>query len=153
MKRLQKLAKVTEYLMQFKVPGFPDIAPIMTVNQENAASQLLRTSGEQLLVAMPEGRLHGRDSDSFDESVSFAVFSLSKVNGPARTPETAEIAYANLLNILDQCLDKIIEDLLGSETNSPCPLLAGLDITTVDVIPEYSIFAGWSGYYMEIVLE
>ena len=46
MKRLQKLARVTEYLTQFKVPGFPDIAPIMTVNQENAASQLLRTSGE-----------------------------------------------------------------------------------------------------------
>lgn len=153
MKRLVKLAKVTDYLMTFRVPGYPHINPILTVNQENAASQLLRTSGEQLLIAMPEGRLYGKDSDSFDESVSFAVFSLSKVNGPARTPETAETAYTNLLHILDECLNKIIEDLLGTATDSPCPLLAGLDITTVDVIPEYSIFAGWSGYYMEIVLE
>lgn len=153
MKRLQKLAKVTDYLMQFQVPGFPDINPTMTVNQENAASQLLRTSGEQLLIAMPEGRFSGRDSDSFDNSVSFAIFSLSKVNNPARTPETAEIAYAKLLRILDLCLDKIVEDIRGSEKNDPCPMLAGLDLTTVDVIPEYSIFAGWSGYYMEIVLE
>ena len=153
MKRLQKLARVTDYLTKFKVPGHPDIVPIMTVNQENAASQLQRTSGEQLLVAMPEGRCTGQDSDSFDNSVSFAMFALSKVNGPARTPETAEVAYANLLGILDLCLDRIVEDLQGSGTNDPCPLLAGLELTTVDVIPEYSLFGGWSGYYMEIVLE
>lgn len=153
MKRLQKLARVTEYLTQFQVPGYPDIKPIMTVNQENAASQLQRTSGEQLLVAMPEGRCSGQDSDSFDNSVSFAIFSLSKVNGPARTPETAEIAYAKLLRILDLCLDKIVVDIQGDEKTDPCPMLAGLDLTTVDVIPEFSIFGGWSGYYMEVVLE
>ena len=101
MKRLQKLAKVTEYLTQFRLPDFPDIVPIMTVNQENATSQLNRVSGEQLLVAMPEGRCTGQDSDSFENSVSFAVFALSKVNGPARTPETAAAAYAQLLRILD----------------------------------------------------
>lgn len=153
MKRLQKLARVTDYLTKFQVPGYPDITPIMTVNQENAASQLQRTSGEQLLVAMPEGRIYGQDSDSLENSVSFAIFSLSKVNGPARTPETAEIAYAKLLGILDLCLDRLIDDLTGGETGAPCPLLAGLDITSVDVIPEYSIFGGWSGYYMEVVLE
>lgn len=153
MKRLQKLARVTEYLTQFQVPGYPDIKPIMTVNQENAASQLQRTYGEQLLIAMPEGRCSGQDSDSFDNSVSFAIFSLSKVNGPARTPETAEIAYAKLLRILDLCLDKIVVDIQGDEKTDPCPMLAGLDLTTVDVIPEFSIFGGWSGYYMEVVLE
>ena len=153
MKRLQKLARVTEYLTQFQVPGYPDIIPIMTVNQENAASQLQRTYEEQLLIAMPEGRCSGQDSDSFDNSVSFAIFSLSKVNGPARTPETAEIAYAKLLRILDLCLDKIVVDIQGDEKTDPCPMLAGLDLTTVDVIPEFSIFGGWSGYYMEVVLE
>ena len=153
MKRLQKLAKVTEYLTQFRLPDFPDIVPIMTVNQENATSQLNRVSGEQLLVAMPEGRCTGQDSDSFENSVSFAVFALSKVNGPARTPETAAAAYAQLLRILDLCLDKIVVDIPGDEKTDPCPMMAGLDLTTADVIPEFSIFGGWSGYYMEIVLE
>ena len=43
--------------------------------------------------------------------------------------------------------------MTGGETGAPCPTLSGLDITSVDVIPEFSIFGGWSGYYMEVVLE
>ena len=35
--------------------------------------------------------------------------------------------------------------------HGPAELLQ--DLSTVDVVPEYSIFGGWSGYYMEIVLE
>jgi hypothetical protein len=125
----------------------------MTVNQENATSQLARTAGEQLLIALPEGRSTGRDSDSFEETVSFAMFALSKVNGPARTTESAQIAYGNLLQILDDCLEQLVLDLTGGETGAPCPQLAGLELTTADVVPEYSVFGGWSGYYMEIVLE
>lgn len=153
MKRLQKLAMVTEYLYQFRVPSSPDIIPIMTVNQENATSQLARTAGEQLLIALPEGRCNARDTDSFDETVSFALFALAKVNGPARTNESAQLAYGRLLNILEACLMRVALDTTGGETGAPCPLLAGLEITTVDVVPEYSVFGGWSGYYMEIVLE
>ena len=67
--------------------------------------------------------------------------------------ESNEIAYAKLLRILDICLDKLIDDMTGGETGAPCPTLSGLDITSVDVIPEFSIFGGWSGYYMEVVLE
>lgn len=153
MKRLLKLARVTEYLHQFQVPSYPDIVPIITVNQENATSQLARTSGDQLLIALPEGRSGGRDSDTFGETVSFAIFALSKVNGPARTPETAEDAYERLLGILDDCLDKLTKDLNGDIRTDRCPNLAGLGLSTVDVVPEYSVFGGWSGYYMEIVLE
>lgn len=153
MKRLQRLARVTEYLHRFRVPSCPDIVPIMTVNQENATSQLARTSGDQLLIALPEGRSGGRDSDTFDESVSFAFLALSKVNGPARTPESAEIAYGRLLGLLDACLEQLVTDLTGGPDGQPCTPLMGLNLTTADVIPEYSLFGGWSGYYMEIVLE
>lgn len=153
MKRLQRLARVTEYLHRFQVPSYPEITPIITVNQENATSQLARASGDQLLIALPEGRSSGRDSDTFDETVSFAFFALSKVNGPARTPESAQVAYGRLLEILDSCLDQLVQDLTGGETGEPCPQLAGLALTTADVVPEYSVFGGWSGYYMEIVLE
>ena len=50
MKRLQRLARVTEYLYGFRAPSYPDIIPIMTVNQENATSQLARTAGEQPII-------------------------------------------------------------------------------------------------------
>ncbi len=153
MKRLQKLAKVTDYLYRFRVPGDNDIVPVLTVNQENSTSQLARANGDQLLIALPEGRTNGRDSDSFDETVSFAFIALSKVNGPARTNDSAQIAYGRLLGLLDSCLEQLVRDLTGGETGGACPMLAGLDLTTVDVVPEYSIFGGWSGYYMEIVLE
>lgn len=153
MKRLQRLARVNNYLSIFRVTGCPDIIPIITVNQENATSQLAKVAGDQLLIAMPEGRSSGSDSDRFDESVSLAIFALTKVNGPARTQEAAQEAYSRLLGLLQGCLDKLVEDLSGGETGSPCPLLAGMDLSTVDVIPEYSVFGGWSGWYMEIVLE
>ena len=153
MKRLQRLARVTDYVFGFQVPECPEIVPILTVNQENATSQLARVAGDQLLIAMPEGRSHGSDSDRFDGSVSLGIFALTKINGPARTPEAAQSAYSRLLGLLDACLERMSEDLVGGATGSPCPLLAGLEISTVDVVPEYSVFGGWSGYYMEIVLE
>ena len=153
MKRLLRLARVTEYLHRFRVPSCPDIVPILTVNQENATSQLARAAGDQLLIALPEGRSNGPDSDTFDETVSFAIFALSKVNGPTRTPESAQVAYGRLLGLLDACLDQIVVDLTGGPAGLPCTPLMGLELTTADVVPEYSVFGGWSGYYMEIVLE
>lgn len=153
MRRLLRLARVTEYLHRFRVPSCPDIIPIMTVNQENATSQLAKAAGNQLLIALPEGHSGGRDSDTFDEQVSFAIFALSKVNGPARTPESAEAAYHHLLVLLDACLDQLVVDLTGGPEGIPCTPLMGLELTKADVVPEYSLFGGWSGYYMEIVLE
>lgn len=153
MKRLQRLARVTDYLYRFQVPNRGDIRPILTVNQENATSQLAKAVGEQLLIALPEGRCSSADTDGCDESVSFAIFALSKVNGPARTNESAQVAYGRLLALMDECLDRLSDDLTGGETGAPCPQLAGLDLTLVDVAPQYSVFGGWSGYYAEIVLE
>lgn len=153
MKRLQSLARVTDYLYRFRVPAYPEIIPILTVDNENATSQLTRADGDQLLIALPEGRSNGRDSDAVDETVTFAVFALAKVNGPERTEESAQAAYARLLELMDACLEQFVGDLTGGDTGAPCPLLAGLDLTTADVVPQYSVFGGWSGYYMEIVLE
>lgn len=153
MKRLLRLARVTDYLHGFRLPSCPAIVPIMTVNQEDATSQLARASGEQLLIALPEGHSGGRDSDTFDEQVSFAIFALTKVNGPARTTESAKEAYMHLLAILDACLDQLVHDLTGGGTGQPCTPLMGLELTKADVVPEYSVFGSWSGWYMEIVLE
>lgn len=148
MKRLQKLKKLTEYLVGFRLQDYPDIKPIRVVDQENATGQLTKASGDQVLTAMPEAQDYGRDTDSFSESVSTAIFVLAKINGPARTPELADATYLRLLEIAQAILDKLDEDL----SSGTCPLLRGFTLTDLNVIPEYSMFGGWSGWSIEITL-
>lgn len=148
MKRLQKLKKLTEYLVGFRLRDYPDIKPIRVVDQENATGQLTKASGDQVLTAMPEAQDYGRDTDSFSESVSTAIFVLAKINGPARTPELADATYLRLLEIAQAILDKLDEDL----SCGTCPLLNSFTLTDLNVVPEYSMFGGWSGWSIEITL-
>lgn len=152
MKRLSKLRKVTEYLSTFRIPGWPDITPVRVVDGENASGQLAKAAGDQVLAAVPEARDYGRDTDGFSESVSTAFFVLAKINGPARTVKLADETYLRLLEVSQAILDKLEEDLSGGQTGMPCPLLAGLSLTDVNVVPEYSVFGGWSGWSIEITL-
>lgn len=152
MKRLAKLRKVTEYLSVFRIPEWPDINPVQVVDGENATSQLSKATGDQVLVALPEARDYGRDTDGFSESVSTAFFVLAKINGPARTVELADETYLRLLEVSQAILNKLEEDLSGGEMGMPCPQLAGLSLTDVNVVPEYSVFGGWSGWSIEISL-
>lgn len=152
MKRLAKLRKVTEYLSTFRIPGWPDITPVRVVDGENASSQLAKAAGDQVLAAVPEARDYGRDTDGFSESVSTAFFVLAKINGPARTVKLADETYLRLLEVSQAILDKLEEDLSVGQTGMPCPLLAGLSLTDVNIIPEYSVFGGWSGWSLEITL-
>lgn len=153
MKRLSKLRKVTEYLSTFRIPEWPDITPVRVVDGENASSQLAKAVGDQVLAAVPEARDYGRDTDGFSESVSTAFFVLAKINGPARTVKLADETYLRLLEVSQAILDKLEEDLSGGQTGMPCPLLAGLSLTDVNIIPEYSVFGGWSGWSIEITLD
>ena len=152
MKRLAKLRKVTEYLSAFRIPGWPDITPVRVVDGENAASQLSKATGDQVLVALPEARDYGQNTDTFTESVSTAFFVLAKINGASRTVKLADETYLRLLEVSQAILDKLDEDLTGGETGMPCPQLAGLSLTDVNVVPEYSVFGGWSGWSLEITL-
>lgn len=153
MKRLTKLRKLTEYLSTFRVPGYPDIEPVRVVDQENATGQLGSNAfGDQVLVAVPEARGYGPDTDSFSETLSTAFFVLANILGSAWTPALADETYLRLLEVSQAILDKLVEDLTGGETGMPCPLLAGLSLTDVNIVPEYSVFGGWSGWSIEITL-
>lgn len=153
MKRLSKLRKVAEYLNTFSLPGWPDIVPVRVVDGENATSQLTNAAGDQVLAAIPEARDSGRNTDAFSESVSSAFFVLAKINGPARTVELADETYLRLLEVSQAILDKLEADLTGGETGMPCPQLAGLSLTEAYIVPEYSVFGGWSGWSLEITLD
>ncbi len=153
MKRLSKLRKLTEYLAGFRVPGYQDIVPISVVDQENATGRLNSdVSGDQLLVALPEARDSGQNSDSFSETLSTAFFVLARIVGPEWTQTLADETYLRLLEVSQEILDKLDADLTGGDTGMPCPLLAGLALADVNIVPEYSVFGGWSGWSIEITL-
>lgn len=152
MKRLQKLINVSNYLETFSVPGYPDIKPIRVVDGDNASGYLSKAAGQQLLIALPEGRSFGQNTDTFSESIGVAFFALSKINGPSRTQELADRTYRELLGLGQAVLDRITEDLIG-KPGATCPLLGGLNITEASMVPIYSSFGGWSGWAIELTLE
>lgn len=153
MKRLSKLKRLNEYLVGFRIPGYPNIVPVRVVDQENATGQLASdASGDQVLIAIPEAQDYGRNTDSFSETLSTAFFVLANINGPARTQELADETYLRLLDVSQAILDKLDADLTGGEIGDPCPYLAGLTLTDLNIMPVYSVFGGWSGWSIEITL-
>ncbi len=151
MKRLQKLIRLNEYLVRFSLTDFPEITPKRVVDQENSTSVLAKAAGDQILIALPEVSESGENTDSFTDSLSLAFFVLAKINGPARTQASADEAYARLLELCQAVLVRLSEDLTSAA--NPCALIGGLRLTNATVVPQYSVFGGWSGYSIEITLE
>ena len=149
MKRLSKLINLNNYLRGLRLPEDSGAGIVHVVDQENATAALSKAAGDQLLIAVPEVTERGRDSDSFSSTLSAAFFTLAKVNGPAKTQESAEAAYRRLLELAQSLLSKIESDL----TSGGCRLISGLSLTEVQVIPQYSIFGGWSGWSVELTFE
>lgn len=152
MRRLGKLTKITNYLYNFSLPEHEGLNIVLVVDQDNATSQLTKASGDQLLIALPEGRFSGYDVDQSQENVNVAFFALSKINSPAKTKQLMQATYQRLLSLISDVLERMTEDITGEKAGMPCPLLAGINIISAEIIPEYSLFGGWSGYYLEMGL-
>lgn len=148
MKRLTKLASLNEFLRLFRLPGFPDITPIYAVGQGDATGRLAKAQGDQLVIAMPESMVSGNDNDSFSETLTLAFFALCKSNPAARTGESEDEDYSRTLAMVSDAVSMLDEAITGAG----CGALAGLGITSVSAVPEYSIFGGWSGWSVEISL-
>ncbi len=146
MKRLQKLARATDYFYDFSLP---DVVCSVVVDQDNAISTLATATGDRLLISLPEESENGRTTDDYSSRISVAMFAIARINGPACTPKKAREAYERLLGIAQAAVVKLSDDITGSG----CGAVSGLTLTVVNVVPEYSIFGGWSGYSIEITLE
>lgn len=147
MKRFQKLANLTEYLNTFIVPGTGERA-VVTTAQADATSKLAQLSGCQVLAARPECHQRG-DSDGYSSEISTAFFIIGKRLEPANTPERENRQFADLLKIAGDIVDKITGDI----SSGSCNLLSGLSLSNVDIVPESSIFGGWTGYSVELMFE
>lgn len=145
MKRLEKLHRANEYLKGFRLNG-SGIVPLRVVSQADATGRLSRLSGDQILIARPELHQSG-DSDRHRDSISLAFFVLSKDLGPASSPEAEDELFGRLETIASDVLTKLAYD------TTACGLLAGLSLTSADVVPENTVFGGWVGYSLDITLE
>lgn len=146
MKRLQRLARATEYFSDFRLDG---AACSVVVDQDNAISVLANASGDQLLISLPEEYESGRTTDDWSCRLSVAMFFIAKINGPARTPQLARDTYARLLALAQAAACKLSNEITGGG----CGLMSGFVITGLNAVPEYSIFGGWSGYSIELTLD
>lgn len=151
MSRLSRLQRLTEYLagLRIKSDKYPNgIDPICTTAQSDATSKLAHLSGVQVLIARPEVHQRG-DSDTFREELGTVIFVLEKGLGLDKTEESENEQYSRLLEIADLILAYITEE--ASSYN--CQLVTGLSLASVDVVPEASVFGGWSGYSIELAFE
>lgn len=146
MKRLQKLINATDYFNGFRLDG---AACSIVVDQDNAVSVLANASGDQLLISLPEESESGDSTDTYSARVSAALFAVARINGPARTPEVARETYSRLLDLAQAAVIKLSDDITGGG----CGLMAGFKLTGLNVVPEYSVFGGWSGYSIELTLD
>lgn len=144
MKRLERLIKLTQYLTEFRLPG-TDIDPIRVVNHDHATSRLNNQRGTQILIARPEVK-HSGNSDIYTEFFTTALFVLEKDLGTSRTDSREDEQYDRLLELTSNVLTKIENDA-GDFDN---PHLKSLTLTSVEIVPETSLFGGWSGYSIEL---
>lgn len=153
MNRLQKLQRLTDYLASFSMTVFEDckevyVRPIMTTAQADATSKLAHQSGVQVLIARPGGDQQG-NSDYHGDSMATAIFVLEKNLGLEKSVDRENAQYARLLQIADAILGKISDDTSGDD----CTMVSGLSLSSVIIVPEASLFGGWSGYSLELSFE
>lgn len=143
MKRLQRLINLNKYLREFSLPNQ---SIIRATDQGDVTGRLARVAGDQLVIAMPELSLEGADNDTFTGEISMAFFAIFKAGAAARTEETDKRDFSRMEGLISDALS-MLDRTMGEQQ---CHLLGGLRISSLYVVPEYSIFGGWSGYSAEI---
>lgn len=147
MRRFEKLTNLSLYLAQFRPKCF-DGKPILVVNQGKATSRLVNRKGVQVVIARPEEHQTG-DSDGYVSDLQTAIFVLEKDLSSDRTDETENEQYVRLLDIAVGIMTEIEADAAASCNE----YLRGLTLASAGIVPEASIFGGWSGYSIEISFE
>ena len=145
MNAIEKLTKVNRYLSDFAVNG---VNAVVVTRQNDAVTKLSRKSGDQIVAARPELSATG-NVDNLYPVITLAFFTLAKIEGPGVTEQIENETYDRLAGICGSILSKFTEDISGGS----CPALCGLDLSSVDIVPEAGIFGGWCGYSIEITLE
>lgn len=144
MKRLEKLTNLTRYLSNFRVPG-TDLTPIRVVNYDHVLNRLANKKGMVILVARPEISQFGNE-DSYTAKYSTVFFVIEKGLAAANTDEREDELYSRCVKVASDLLTEIERACSDWE----CEDLRGLSLQSAEIVPEMSVFGGWSGYSIEL---
>lgn len=151
MSRMSRIIRLDKYLAaltfrrEYDDGQILQLKSVMTTAQADATSKLSRLSGPQIVVARSECKQSG-DTDGYTSILSTVIFVLDKGLGTSRTEERENEQYVELAGIADAVLARIADDA----TSGNCGLLSGLQLASVDITPESSLFGGWCGYSIEL---
>ena len=151
MSRMSRITRLDKYLAaltfqsEYEDGRILQLRPVMTTAQADAPSKLSRLSEPQIIVARAECKQSG-NSDGFSSILSTVVFVLDKGLGTSRTEARENEQYLALAGIADAVLGRIADDASSGQ----CGLLSGLQLSSVDIAPESSLFGGWCGYSIEL---
>lgn len=135
MLRINDFKNICEYFT-----GQLDLAGFKICSTEDQASKKLQTlAGIWLVAVIPSNEFRGGQDNykSLNETIFFIV--VKEANGQSESSELQQYADTQ---------DKIIalkETLFGDNTGY-CPQFPNIDINSVQIDPEYNIFAGWLGW-------
>jgi hypothetical protein len=138
-----KLIKLIDYL-----PTLGENVHI--VGDEQNGTIALRSSalvGPQIVVALPSAEMDG-NCDALNGPLTLIVFALEKALAASSTPPQMRGQYRGCVEQLEQIIGKMTDDMTSGE----CPLLCGMDMQEVTLMPEAGVFGGWNGYSATIVM-
>lgn len=141
---MEKLEKLLQYLAQLQLTA--DKA-ITVVDGTHASDRLKSASGRQIVVSYPDLKQVGTCSDVYTDELSAAVFIIEKAMGASRTEEQELEQYVDILKTAEKLVTKLRCDTTGG---THCPLLLGMSIRNINVVPVYNIYGGWGGWLVEV---
>ena len=150
---LEKLKRIIEYC-QIINAGLPVPAPHIVADESQGTTVLNNPTieGQQVIISIPLAKLSG-NIDSMTGPHAFIIYALEKA--PAMTATQCNVIgqYLTTLNLLKMILEKIASDIGGQGTPEGCPLLAGMELNEIEVLPVAGLFGGWNGYSAAVTLK
>ena len=125
------------------------------VADENQGTSVLNSpaiEGPQLIISMPLAKLSG-NCDAMTGPHTFIIYALEKGQAMTATKCNFVGQYLATVNMLNDVLEKFSADIGGQGSPGVCPLLAGMELIEIEVLPAAGVFGGWNGYSAAISLK
>ncbi len=151
---LEKIIRLIKYCRTINegLSNTPNPILVAAEDQGSLALNSPRRAPLQIVISLPQASLSG-NCDNMTGPHTLIIFALEKGRDQTRTAEQSDQLYMDTAYILEQLLAKFIDDISGARTSGQCPLLYGMELIEVEILPETGRFGGWDGWSAALVLK
>ena len=150
---LENLRRIIEYC-ETMATGLPVPTPHI-VADENQGTTVLNNptlEGPQVVISLPLAKLTG-NSDAMAGPLTFLIYTLEKAQAMTATQYTVVGQYLAMVDLMKVILEKFAADIGGQSAYGTCPLLAGMELHEIELLPTAGMFGGWNGYSAAVTLK